>query len=361
MSYDYADRPKLLLSGLDSLYVSYYLDTAALPWEELAYRKEKLQRTRSDDFTEIELGGEAFAVLPHGAHPYPYVLRNDWAELRIAETLQPSCHIRFPSKALWELGVEALLQRARDWMAATDLPAFKDNAVARADWAFDYDLPTIDFLPEHFLSRARKDATHRDHGKLQTVVFGRGDIVIRVYDKVAEIGDQSGKAWFFDLWGQRDNVWRVECQVRRERLKEAGIRTTEELMDLQNDLLRELATRHTTLRRPSSDSNRARWPLHPLWRALREDIAKLPQTGLVRHIDPRNPLDWRLYQQAKAMYGNLKGLTAALMLLRDQTDPTMPLDTVLGELPALLRTHHDDALWASEIGDRIRRYDLGLW
>ena len=37
-----------------------------------------------------------------------------------------------------------------------------------------------------------------------------------------------------------------------------GIHTIGELKELQNDLLRELATDHTTLRRPGNDTNRAR-------------------------------------------------------------------------------------------------------
>lgn len=112
---------------------------------------------------------------------------------------------------------------------------------------------------------------------MRTVALGTGHTVIRVYDKVAEIGQNSGKAFFFELWGQTDGVWRIEFRLRRERLKRAGIGTLGDIKERQNDVLRELAIHHTTLRAPLPDSNRSRWPLHPLWRRLGRDIAALPQ------------------------------------------------------------------------------------
>ena len=79
--------------------------------------------------------------------------------------------------------------------------------VARADFAFDYYLPGgADFIADHLLSRASKDSTYREAGRVQTITAGRGDVVVRLYDKVAEIEQQSGKAFFFPLWGEREDV-----------------------------------------------------------------------------------------------------------------------------------------------------------
>jgi len=71
-----------------------------------------------------------------------------------------------------------------------------------------------------------------------------------------------------------------------ERLMAAAISTLDDLEPLQGDLLRELATRHTRLCVPTSDSNRTRWPLHPLWQALQAHVETLPQTGHVRSTVP---------------------------------------------------------------------------
>jgi hypothetical protein len=229
------------------------------------------------------------------------------------------------------------------------------------DWAFDYNLPFVDFTPDHFVTRAAKKGAWLDHQRLQSVILGKGDIVIRVYDKVAEIEEQSGKIWFYELWGQQTNVWRVEFQLRRDRLVEAGINSPADLNDLQGDLLRELVTKHTQLKVPSStDINRHRWPLHPLWRELTKDIDALSQTGLVRSIDPKLPLDYRLHQQGRALYGSLKGIAALLTIHGDKESP-LSFEDILKSLPKLLDRHHAGAIWEQDVESRVTAYHLRKW
>src|SRR5262249_36159255 len=144
------------------------------------------------------------------------------------------------------------------------------------------------------------------------------------------------------------------------RLHEGGIDTLDDLRSLQNDLLREMATRHTTLRRSNGDSNRARWPLHPLWRALLDDIAALPQTGLVQSIDPAATLNMRLYYQARAFYGLCKGL-AALQSERDGRDLPLTLPELLAGLPEALRPHHNEVAWRADVSRRTKALRLGQW
>lgn len=126
----------------------------------------------------------------------------------MAERMQPGCHVQLFSKALWTVGLETLESRLNTWFQSVGLVRTAPEIVGRADWAFDYHLPFVDFDADAFVSRAAKDATYREHGKVQTFTMGKGDVVIRVYDKTAEIEQQSGKAWFFDLWGRKDLVWR---------------------------------------------------------------------------------------------------------------------------------------------------------
>jgi hypothetical protein len=100
--------------------------------------------------------------------------------------------------------------------------------------------------------------------------------------------------------------------------------------------------------------------LHPLWQALIDDIESLPQTGLVRNIDPRMPIDWRLYQQSKSLYGTLKGLGALLGLKgRKAVPPELP--AVLEALPGLLDPHHSRLDWADDLERRMTGYGLGQW
>lgn len=357
-----APHPALLLRGLDSLYVSYYVkpQDSTLDFEELSFQKERVSDSRTETFSDVRLGSERFALLPYGKHPYRYVLSNPLFEVRLAEHMRPACHVQFHSEGLWQLGVDALAARFDLWRESVQLNCTRPEVVARADWAFDFHMPTIDFEPEHFVSRAAKDAAHRENGQLQSLRFGTGAIVLRVYDKVAEIEQQSQKAFFFELWGREDEVWRVEFQVRSPRLKSAGIRSLADLKELQNDLLRELAENHTTLRRPNGDSNRSRWPLHHLWEQLQGNIESLPQTGLVREVDPALPISWRLFQQTKSLHGTLKGL-AALLHAQEGGEQPPTLEGVASALPELLKQHHNRFIWLNDIRQRVKALELGQW
>src|SRR5260221_14782031 len=96
------ERPTLLLAGLDSLYLSYYLDItrSALDLDELAFQRERLKEARHEKLAEIALGSERFALMPYGKHPYRYVLSHEAFEVRLSEHNTPSCHVQLSSKFL---------------------------------------------------------------------------------------------------------------------------------------------------------------------------------------------------------------------------------------------------------------------
>jgi len=354
--------PPLLLSGLDSLYVGYGFDlsTGGIDFEELEFRKLQTKVEHGEKFAEIVLGSERFALMPFGRYPYRYILRNDLFEISLAEQMYPSCRVQFYSKGLWHFGLEGMTNRIDVWRRSLDLVESRPDAVSRVDWSFDFHLTSVDMSIDHFVTRAAKDATYRQHGMAQTFTFGRGDVVIRIYDKTAEIEQQSGKSWFFELWNRKDQVWRIEFQVRRDRLKSAGIETIENLKDLQNDLLRELASSHTTLRCPNEDSNRSRWPLHPLWQSLLKAIGELPQTGLVRSMNPKQDIRWRIEKQVEALYGSLKGYAAAEQLYAGDV-AVMELPDLMGKLERRLRRRHQPDIWREDVMKRVTAHGLGQW
>ena len=61
--------------------------------------------------------------------------------------------------------------------------------------------------------------------------------------------------------------------------------TFKDLYKRVGDLLKYLSEEHDTLREPNGDSNRSRWPLHPLWEDLRERIRFINQTGVREPYD----------------------------------------------------------------------------
>lgn len=355
-------QPTCLISGIDSLYVGYNLDlaTSNIDFEDLEYRKSRIREGELDN-ARLILGSETFDLAPYGAFPYRYVLQNDVMTVALAERLAPSVKVQFSSKALWHSPVTELHRRVAVWAESIGATARRPEIVIRADWAFDFHLAQPDFSQSDFLSRAVKESTHGQNGRIQTFQFGRGDMVVRVYDKVAEVEQQSGKAWFFELWGRDHDVWRVEFQVRGQRLKRGGIRTVSDLIALQGDLLRQLAEDHTTLRRPTGDSNRARWPLHPLWQSLQTAIGGMDTQGLVRSFDEPSFIDYRLARLAQSTYGNLKALAALIHLSGSRRGEVPDLSTTLDTIPDLLETHHSDRGWARDVEERLRAYEVGRW
>jgi hypothetical protein len=273
--------------------------------------------------------------------------------------MQPCCYVQFFSEGLWIGGPSSLMDRMDAWIVSMKFRPTRRPEISRVDFAFDFHLPEINITADHFVSRATKDGCWREHGVVQSFLFGRGEVVVRVYDKVAEIEQQSGKSWFFDLWGRDKDVWRVEFQVRSERLRDGGIRTFDDLVALSGDLLRELATNHTTLRRPTKDRNRSRWPLHPLWAVLVEHINVLPQAGLVRDLGKQTEYEYQAHKVTQSIYGMLKRL-AVLTYFKTDGNQELDLEFMLAELPEILEPHHSNVSWRLDVAKKLEAYRLGV-
>lgn len=154
-------------------------------------------------------------------------------------------------------------------------------------------------------------------------------------------------------------VWRIEWQVRKSVLKRFSIRTFQDLQDGSGDILRYLATEHDSLRTPTSDSNRARWPLHPIWRDLIQQIKQLSAQGVYRSIDPQLMLDERLTRIAISMYGYLKRI-AAIDCVQKGLDMTSN-ENAIKRISQKIKLIHDPLTWEADVEKRINQIRLGLW
>ena len=154
-------------------------------------------------------------------------------------------------------------------------------------------------------------------------------------------------------------VWRIEWQTRKDWLRVFGIKTFEDLKERQGDLLRVLVNDHTTLRIKTDDSNRSRWPLHPLWQDLQERVALMEGLGVVRELDMAGLLDERQMRIAISMYGYMKRIAAIQCLQSDL--PMMSHDHAKHHLGILLDQIHDPLTWQTDVERRITEMRLGEW
>ncbi|GAB1393414.1 hypothetical protein MASR1M60_15770 [Rhodocyclaceae bacterium] len=160
------------------------------------------------------------------------------------------------------------------------------------------------------------------------------------------------------LWGgQEENVWRIEWEICKAMLRFRGIRSFADLSDGQGDVLRPLVESGATLRIKANDSNRSRWPLHPLWVDLSERIAEMNCLGVIRECDPQAQLDERMLQVGIAVYGYLKRLAAIHGLQRSKEEITK--DDAMYRLGWLMDRLHDPLTWSVEVQRRMTEMRLG--
>ncbi len=197
----------------------------------------------------IILGDSEFLLHPYGSSSgYPYITSNENYKIEFGEFNQPNFFVAFPSQSLWGESAFTLHDRFLSWAESVGYVPYNEEKLSRVDYCFDFHIPEIDFDENNFKSRSTKDSRHREHKQIQTFMFGKGDVALRVYDKIAEINQKSNKAWFFDLWGQNKDVWRIEWQTRKNILKRFEIQIFIDLEMKSGDLLRYLAEEHDTLR-----------------------------------------------------------------------------------------------------------------
>jgi hypothetical protein len=358
-------RFELKLYGIDTLYCAYYLqnkgiDDAQIDYALLLRQKESIRQSKKKDPEPIVLGNSEFLLHPYGSSSgYPIVISNSDFRIETGEFNMPNFYVKFTSDALWRESAYLLHKKFLGWAESIGFKPMIKESLSRVDFSFDYKLPEIDFNEDSFVSYSKKDSKDRDSRVVQTFTFGKDDIVLRVYDKIAEIRQQSSKVWFFALWGEESDVWRIEWQARKPILQKYNIATFDELQENQGALLHYLAYDHDTLRRPSDDSNRSRWPLHPLWQDLQEKINNLYSLSVHESIDPEAALNERMMNMAISVYGYLKRV-AAVSCIQQNTDQMNFNDSVI-RIVEIIHKIYEPLAWQMDVEKRRKEILLGKW
>ena len=307
-------------AGVDTLVLNAYLTENGKPVKRdlddtlaatLDQWKKQAQAESEPSVTPWQFNGFSLLMAPNGASrgQYPYMLKTHHLTLYIATgKFNGIASVRLSSEYLW--ASPSLLHTIVE-VNSFLYEIFNDPMYLQvssvdlcADVAGWHDITTLD-RRMNFVSRSRKragyhdpdiqtpqhDASLVDHssGLAQTGFdfSKRGVMSCTIYDKTREI-EKSGKLWFCDLWAARGwrpddgPVWRDEFKYKRQALHElqqGDLHGIENAYDLAEHLplLWAYAAGHVGggadglpdgwLRcvLPSSDSNRARWPTHPVW------------------------------------------------------------------------------------------------
>lgn len=165
-----------------------------------------------------------------------------------------------------------------------------------------------------FVCRAKHRRTYEDGDSLETLYFGSGKPVLaRLYDKPKEI-EKSGSDWWPEVWGDAyrrgEQVWRVEFQIARGYLNDVGLSTPDEVLDASDRLWTKLSSEWLTLRIPTEDSNRSRWPLAAVWEAVQ--VAKMVGLAVGPELVRAGQRRGDLRKLTPAVVGHLAALGALI-------------------------------------------------
>lgn len=180
-------------------------------------------------------------------------------------------------------------------------------SINRVDFAVDILTPGFVLYPHAFRFHSRTNRkeiaevetveTNGRSGRTTSVTIGKmpGRQVI-VYDKREEVMKKRKHEWPLiwnanlkaaglpplDMTNRDDSqVWRVELRLGKEALRDRhDIRGWGSLHEHLQEEMDQLA-QDVSLHVPSGDSNRSRWPLHPLWSVAQNAVA----TRLFNHED----------------------------------------------------------------------------
>ena len=354
---------EFLMHGFDTVQCAYFLEPAGkerIDFDWLTRERENIKQRKDKEPKHISLGAWDFLLHPFGSSSgYPIVISNEDFRIEMGEFNFPSFFVTFRSQGLWKESAFLLHQKFLKWAEYMGYAFKEKESLSRVDFCFDYHLPEIDFNEDYFVSRSSKDSQYRDNGRIETFRIGKGDIILRVYDKVSEIKQKSEKVWFYLLWGRDCDVWRIEWQIRKPVLRQFGIRTFENLKERQGDLLRYLAGEHDTLRIPNEDKNRSRWVLHPLWIDLQERVRQIESLGVSRVIGQPGVLQERMVRIGISVYGYLKRVAAIRCTQR--REELIKFDEAMEALKDQMLIIHDPLNWRIDVQKRIDAIRCGEW
>ena len=336
----------------------------------------EIEKERADDERRsvvVTHNGVTMLLKPHGGSGYRFLLDGgsdgaQWAFKKPNPKDAWGIRLTFGSDFMALHGLGAAKAHVEHVTARLGIRyGANDVSISRVDFCADILAPDFVLNPDQFVmhsSAGRRDfitgidqAVHGRSGRVTSVTVGsvRNRQVI-IYDKREQV-IATGKAQWWDIWNHtlhkiandpppnitlhrggdgpipkvlnRDDpdqsrVWRVEMRAGKDLLKDRwGIRTWADLFDRFGDLCRDTGEVVRYTEPTPGDSNRARWPNHPLWdiatSEINEDLFEM-RSG----ADPNPMKEVHREQHISLILRNILGCSITLAALRGKEVPDLP-------------------------------------
>lgn len=225
--------PITVVNGLDFLKVSLWLNWHSNSLlKELEALKTVAQAGDESCITFHAPGGFDWNLYRTGTSRYNYRLTSGDLTLllntRKSDGVVPNARFEIGSLSCWSPGFFTIYERVVRWLKLLDAEIVRE-VVSEVHLTADFinrDIQSLGIDEENrWVSRTHKFNIHRHRRMLSGIILGKGNLMLRIYDKVLELQKAPHKqAVFSEIWKitpyNKHPVTRVEFQLRRPVLLE---------------------------------------------------------------------------------------------------------------------------------------------
>jgi len=254
MLYESNFEPKIIHQGVDTLLTSHVIMCADAygkylkllnkleDYKDFAKEKNKNYEFENGVSFDFFTFGK-FHILPKGMGRFKYIIMNDDITIKFSTVKHgannfdtPQISVEYRAKYLSILGYEkaysTVLSMFDNLLASDNTTQLFKSQLMRIDLCTD--IAGITYTPMdkfRFQTNFKNEGhiefiEHMQYNRLTGFSFGKGDYMMRIYDKRLELNNNASKLWLTKLWtmnGYPQNntvpVWRHETQMRRPYLK----------------------------------------------------------------------------------------------------------------------------------------------
>ncbi|MBU2982139.1 hypothetical protein KO498_09980 [Lentibacter algarum] len=361
----------VLHRGFDTLALAVKANIPLELFKYLESQKELAEQERREVL--IDYNGVKLLLKPHGGNGYRFIASGGqqgatWFFKKPNAKDDWGIRLSFGSYFMAMHGLGRAKAHVDEALTRLGVYFGRDSiSISRADFCVDILAPDFELIPEQFVMHSGAgrrdfvaDADKSINGKsgrtTSVTVGGPRNRQVIIYDKRAEVIAHK-KTYWWDIWNhtlryigdnapcnhtlhradnpptilspdpeqaQANRVWRVEFRAGKDLLKDTwGIRTWDQLFDLYGDLCRQSGEVVRYTEPDPTDSNRARWPNHPLWEIacaeMNDDLIEM-RSG----ADPKPMKEVHREQHISTIFRNVHGSCITIAALEGAEAEDLP-------------------------------------
>ncbi|WP_322867734.1 hypothetical protein U5922_016885 [Aquicoccus sp. G2-2] len=360
----------VLHRGFDTLALAIKANIPTELFEYLEAEKERAEQERREVL--IDYNGVNLHLKAHGGNGYRFIASGGldgatWFFKKPNSKDDWGIRLSFGSYFMALNGLGRAKSHVEDTLERLGVRFGPDDiSISRADFCVDIHASDFALTPDQFvmhsaagrrdfMADAEKSVNGKSGRTTSVTIGGTRNRQVIIYDKRAEVIAHS-KTYWWDIWNHTlrnigagdpyvtlhsaetppaslspdpahasaNRVWRVEFRAGKDLLKDTwDIRTWQQFFDRFGDLCRQSGEVVRYTEPDPADSNRARWPNHPLWEIvcaeMNDDLTEM-RSG----ADPNPMKEVHREQHISTIFRNVLGSSITIGALKGITVDALP-------------------------------------